>query len=157
MKNELLKGAVFHSMEEVTAAVTVAVDFYNNERPHLSLNIMTPCRTAGCTGEPAKRWTGYRQMAIKSKRNSGSPVINFHAAGMDVGSMLMMVSCTNAAGGHCMCSSGCFTKDLKEPVEELKKEGITGAAIEATGGKHTENCAAAYTNATRYGNRKAKR
>jgi transposase len=32
-----------------------------------------------------------------------------------------------------MCSTGCFTKDLKEPVEELKKEGITGAAMEATG------------------------
>jgi transposase InsO family protein len=29
MKNELLRGAVFHSLEEVTSAVRVAVDFYN--------------------------------------------------------------------------------------------------------------------------------
>jgi hypothetical protein len=32
-----------------------------------------------------------------------------------------------------MCRSGCFTKDLKEPVEELKREGLTDAAMEATG------------------------
>jgi transposase InsO family protein len=70
MKNELLKGAVFQSLEEVTAAVRVAVDFYNNERPHLSLNMMTPCRAAGCTGEIAKKWKSYRQSAIKSKDNS---------------------------------------------------------------------------------------
>jgi len=29
MKNELLKGVVFHTIEEVKATVTVAVDFYN--------------------------------------------------------------------------------------------------------------------------------
>ncbi|MDR0347948.1 MAG: integrase core domain-containing protein, partial [Tannerella sp.] len=67
MKNELLKGAVFQSLEEVTAAVRVSVDFYNNGRPHLSLNMMTPCRAAGCTGEITKRWTSYRQLAIQSK------------------------------------------------------------------------------------------
>jgi hypothetical protein len=64
---------------------------------------------------------------------NGLPVIHFHAAGIDVCSMLRVASYTGAAGEHCMCSSGCFTKDLKEPVEELKREGITDAALEATG------------------------
>jgi hypothetical protein len=64
---------------------------------------------------------------------SGLPVINFHAAGMDAGSMLMAASYTGAAREHCMYSTRCFTKDLNEPVEELKREGITDAAMEATG------------------------
>ncbi len=67
MKNELLKGLVFHSIEEVKAAIRIAVDFYNNERPHMSIDMMTPSQAAGCRGEISKRWTSYRHDAIKSK------------------------------------------------------------------------------------------
>ena len=67
MKNELLKDAVFHNIEEVRAAVSVAVNFYNNERPHMSIDMMTPAQAAGCCGEIAKRWTSYRINAIKSR------------------------------------------------------------------------------------------
>jgi hypothetical protein len=67
MKNELLKGMVFHGIEEVKAEVTVAVDFYNNERPHMSIDMMTPVEAAGCTGEITKRWTSFRHIAIKSR------------------------------------------------------------------------------------------
>ena len=67
MKNELLGGVVFHNIEEVKAAVTVAVDFYNNERPHMSIDMMTPNQAAGCSGEIAKRWTSYKLIAIKSR------------------------------------------------------------------------------------------
>jgi hypothetical protein len=35
---------------------------------------------------------------------NGLPVIHFHAAGMDVGSMLMVAGYTGATGEHCMCS-----------------------------------------------------
>lgn len=35
MSSELLKGKVFRSIEEVIAAVALAVDFYNNRRPHI--------------------------------------------------------------------------------------------------------------------------
>jgi hypothetical protein len=62
MKNELFKGIVFHDIDEVKATVTVAVEFYNNERPHMSIDI-----------EIAKRWTRYRLIAIKS-RQEGSRV-----------------------------------------------------------------------------------
>jgi hypothetical protein len=67
MKNELLKGVVFRSMDEVKAPVTVAADFYNNKRPHMSIDMMTPSGAAGYTGEIAKRWKSYRHDAIKSQ------------------------------------------------------------------------------------------
>jgi transposase InsO family protein len=67
IKNELLKGVFFHNIEEVKAAVDVAVDFYNNERPHMSIDMMTPAEAAGCCGEITKRWTSYRLMAIKNR------------------------------------------------------------------------------------------
>ena len=69
MKNELLKGVVFHNIEEVKTAVTVAVDFYNNKRPHMNIDIMTPTEAADCSGEIAKRWTSYRLIAIKSRQD----------------------------------------------------------------------------------------
>ena len=69
IKNELLKGVVFHDIEEVKTAVTVAVDFYNNERPHMSIDMMTPSEAANCSGEIAKRWTSYRLIAIKSRQD----------------------------------------------------------------------------------------
>jgi hypothetical protein len=31
-----------------------------------------------------------------------------------------------------MCSTDCFTKELKKPMEELKKEGITDVAMQVT-------------------------
>jgi transposase len=45
----------------------------------------------------------------------------------------MLVSYTNLSGEHCLCKTGCFTKDLKDLVSELTKEGVTDAAPEATG------------------------
>ena len=50
MKNELLKGMRFMSISEVIAAVTRAVDFYNNERLHMSIDMMTPAMAAFCEG-----------------------------------------------------------------------------------------------------------
>ena len=49
MKNELLKGKVFRSIEEVIAAVALAVDFYNNRRPHMSIGMMTPTEASEST------------------------------------------------------------------------------------------------------------
>ena len=70
MKNELLKGLVFHSIAEVKAAVSVAVDFYNNERPHMSIDMKTPSEASNCTGEISKRWTSYRDIAVKSSHDT---------------------------------------------------------------------------------------
>ena len=68
MKNELLKDMRFSRIEEVTIAVAHAVDFYNNERPHMSIDMMTPTEAAFCEGEIKKQWISYRERAIKGKQ-----------------------------------------------------------------------------------------
>ena len=65
IKNELLLGMTFFSIDEVRKAVKTAIDFYNNERPHMSLNWQTPAQAALCTGEIEKKWVSYREKAIK--------------------------------------------------------------------------------------------
>ena len=67
MKNELLKDMRFRSIEEVRSAVANAADFYNNERPHMSIDMMTPAQAASCEGELNKWWMSYRVKAIKEK------------------------------------------------------------------------------------------
>ncbi len=70
MKNELLKDMVFRSIEEVRHAVAKAVDFYNNRRPHMSIDMMTPAQAALCVGEITKKWTSYREIAIRNKQEN---------------------------------------------------------------------------------------
>ena len=70
MKNELLRGMTFHNIDEVRRAVASAVKFYNEERPHMSIDMMTPREAAMCVGEITKRWTSYRELFIKRKENS---------------------------------------------------------------------------------------
>lgn len=67
MKNELLKGMRFTSISEVVITISRAVDFYNNERPHMSIDMMTPATAAFCEGKITKRWIGHREEAIKKK------------------------------------------------------------------------------------------
>ena len=68
VKNELLKDMHFASIGEVVSAVARAVDFYNNERPHMSIDMMTPSMAARCDGEIPKRWISYRERAIREKQ-----------------------------------------------------------------------------------------
>jgi transposase InsO family protein len=71
MKNELLKDKRFTSIEEVRCAVEKVVDFYNNCRPHMSINMMTPVEARRCTGAIEKRWRSYREEAI----SRGNPTL----------------------------------------------------------------------------------
>jgi len=73
MKNELLKDKVFHSIDEVIASVAVAVDFYNNRRPHMSIGMMTPSEASASSGDRDMKWTSYRLLAIKNRNNNGIP------------------------------------------------------------------------------------
>ena len=66
IKNELLKGMHFTSIEEVFETVCKAVKFYNEERPHMSIDMMTPKEAASHEGEIKKRWTSYREKYIKA-------------------------------------------------------------------------------------------
>ena len=38
-----------------------AVEFYNNERPHMSLDNMTPHQAASYKGKINKKWISYRE------------------------------------------------------------------------------------------------
>lgn len=67
MKNELLKGKLFTSIETARSSVADAVDFYNYRRPHMSIDMMTPYEASFHTGELKKRWVSYRERAIESK------------------------------------------------------------------------------------------
>lgn len=68
MKNELLMGKIFFTLRQVKVAVTKAVDFYNNKRPHMSLGMLTPAQAANHKGAFKKLWTSYREIAIKKSR-----------------------------------------------------------------------------------------
>ena len=65
IKEEFLKDMRFRSISEVRAAIARAVEFYNNERPHMSVDMMTPAEAARCNGELKKWWHSYRDEAIK--------------------------------------------------------------------------------------------
>lgn len=65
VKEELLKGIRFRSIGEARDAIAKAVEFYNNERPHMSNDMMTPAQAAKCNGELKKWWRSYRDEAIK--------------------------------------------------------------------------------------------
>ncbi|MBR5351160.1 MAG: DDE-type integrase/transposase/recombinase [Prevotella sp.] len=65
IKNELLKDIKFHSIGEVRRTLDKAIAFYNNERPHMSLNNMTPRQAASCKGKIHKKWTSYREKYLE--------------------------------------------------------------------------------------------
>lgn len=68
VKNELLRGMVFHDVEQVRAALPGRIRFYNEQRPHMSLSMRTPVQAAACQGEQGKRWMSCREQAIKRAR-----------------------------------------------------------------------------------------
>lgn len=70
MKNELLKDKHFTTFAEVIAAIIAAVSFYNEERMHMSIDMMTPKEAAGCTGELKKHWTSYREQHIRARQQN---------------------------------------------------------------------------------------
>ena len=67
VKVEFLKDFRFRTIAEVRTAVAKAVDFYNNRRPHMSNDMMTPAEAAECNGELKKWWRSYRDEAIKKE------------------------------------------------------------------------------------------
>lgn len=69
VKNELLHGQAFASIRQVTEAVKKAVQFYNEERPHSSIDYHTPNEAHAMQGEMKRHWHSWREDAIK-KRNA---------------------------------------------------------------------------------------
>ena len=66
VKNELLHGKTFSSIRQVALAVHKAVGFYNEERPHSSINMLTPNQAHQTEGKLKKHWHSYRDDAIEN-------------------------------------------------------------------------------------------
>lgn len=60
-------------------------------------------------------------------------VINEHTAAIDVGSMLMMVSFSDASGKQFLIETDGFTESINELAKTLKDASVTHVAMEATG------------------------
>lgn len=60
-------------------------------------------------------------------------VINQNTAAIDVGSMLMMVSYSDAQGNQCLIETDGFTASIQELAKTLKQASVTHVAMEATG------------------------
>lgn len=73
IKNELLKDMEFDSLAGLVDSLDRAIDFYNNERPHASLGMLTPAAAAGVEGRFRRYWRSYREEAIdrKNKEKEG--------------------------------------------------------------------------------------
>ena len=65
VKNELLHGKTFANIRQVSDAVRKAVKFYNEERPHSSIDMLTPDQAHRTEGKLKKHWHSYRDDAIE--------------------------------------------------------------------------------------------
>lgn len=72
IKNQLLKDMTFRSLEEVENAVDRAIEFYNNRRPHDSLDGLTPMEAITHRGRFKRRWRSWREEAIDAAKESGN-------------------------------------------------------------------------------------
>lgn len=68
IKNELLKDFRFKCIQDVNDALDTAINFYNTQRPHMSIDMMTPQQAAECSGLIRKLWKSNREEAIKNGR-----------------------------------------------------------------------------------------
>ena len=65
IKNELLKGERFTSVRQVREMLARRIRFYNEERPHMSLNMCTPSECRSMTGVIDKKWDRKREKYLK--------------------------------------------------------------------------------------------
>ena len=60
LKTEVLNHCLFEDIEQVRQKVAQAIGFYNHQRPHRSLDMMTPIQAREKTGMIKKRWRCYK-------------------------------------------------------------------------------------------------
>lgn len=80
LKNELFKDMVFTDIDQVRQALQRAVMFYNQERPHLSLEMRTPAEAVSETGRFKRQWISYREQAIDAATHDSAHVSDMRRA-----------------------------------------------------------------------------
>ena len=66
IKNELLHGLSFSDQQEYFDCLTVAIDAYNYDRPHMSLGYQTLAEAHKQTGEQKRHWKTWSER-LKNK------------------------------------------------------------------------------------------
>lgn len=86
VKNELLNDQEFTSIEEVRALLNKKIPYYNERRPHMSINNLTPLKALSHKGPLKKLWRSYRDEAIQKESAGKSSVEGFSSgvANLDV-------------------------------------------------------------------------
>jgi transposase len=74
-----------------------------------------------------------KQQKQTSQQSLSLGIIYPRAAGLDVGSMNMVVSYTGADGGQTVKEYGAYTQDLNQMADDLQQAGVTHVGMEATG------------------------
>lgn len=69
----------------------------------------------------------------KTRYNTGLPVYNPYAAGIDIGDSIHDIAISDGEGGHIVREYGTFTCDLESIVSWLLEHKINTVAIESTG------------------------
>lgn len=65
VKNELLHGERFTTIRQVRETLARKIKFYNEERPHMSLNMCTPLECRNMTGVIEKKWKRMREKYLE--------------------------------------------------------------------------------------------
>lgn len=68
LKHEFLNHYEFGTIEEVIQAVEGAVTFYNTQRPHRSIDMLTPQKAALTEGKLPKRWVSHKDRYIQNSQ-----------------------------------------------------------------------------------------
>lgn len=68
IKNELLGGEALGTFESAIKTLEEKISFYNKERPHMSIGMLTPVAASIMEGELGKRWDSRRESHIKAKQ-----------------------------------------------------------------------------------------
>ena len=69
----------------------------------------------------------------KKKAIQGMPVLQYYAAGADIGDTKHDIAINDGQGGQIVRTFRTFTADVQEAVDWLKEEGVTTVAMESTG------------------------
>jgi len=72
LKSEWLNQMKFHSIQEASRELEQIIRVYNENRPHSSLDMMTPSDAHGKNGELKKHWKNYYYNKEKDERKINS-------------------------------------------------------------------------------------
>lgn len=76
LKTEFNLNKIFKSHDEAKLTVVKSIEAYNTQRPHMSIDFLTPDEAHGFEGELKKRWKNYR--AKKFTTNSSDDFADNH-------------------------------------------------------------------------------